>query len=95
MKDIKLLYNMNMFVKNIIVQECLHNAMYNANTVTRYTLAFLEENLNLFENDIKYCLRQVHPATLDMEDKSLVDCLHTLIMIKSNKVTVDEPRWKN
>ena len=33
MKYIKLLYNMNMFVKNTIVQECLHNAMYNAITV--------------------------------------------------------------
>ena len=40
MKDIKLLYNMNMFVKNTIVQECLHNAMYNANTVMGYKLAF-------------------------------------------------------
>ena len=45
--------------------------------------------INLFENDIIYCLRQVHPATLDMEDQSLVDCLHTLIMAKSNEVTVD------
>ena len=42
----------------------------------------------MFENDIHYCLRQVHPATLDMEDKSLVDCLHTPIIAKSNKVTV-------
>ena len=33
MKDIKLLYNMNMFVQNTIVQECLLDAMYNANTV--------------------------------------------------------------
>ena len=39
MKDIKLLYNMNMFVKNTIVQECLHNAMYNGNTVIGYKLA--------------------------------------------------------
>ena len=31
----------------------------------------------------------MHPATLDMEDQSLVDCLHTLIMAKSNEVTVD------
>ena len=44
---------------------------------------------NLFENDSNYCLRQVHAATLDMEDDSLVDCLHTLIMGKSNEVTVD------
>ena len=91
MKDIKLLYNMNMFVKNTIVQECLHNAMYNANTVIGYKLTFFRENvnINLFENDINYCLRQVHPATLDMEDQSLVNCLHTLIMAKSNEVTVD------
>ena len=34
-------------------------------------------------------IRQVHPATLDMEDKPLVDGLHTLIMAKSNNVTVD------
>ena len=53
MKDIKLLYNMNMFVKNTIVQECLHNAMYNVNTVIGYKLAFFREhcNINLFEND--------------------------------------------
>ena len=91
MKDIKLLYNMNMFVKNTIVQECLHNAMYNANTVIGYKLAFFREhfNINLFENDINYCLRQVHPTTLDMKDQSLEDCLHTLIMAKSNEVTVD------
>ena len=44
MKDIKLLYNMNMFVKNTIVQECLHNAMYNANTVIGYKLAFFSRN---------------------------------------------------
>ena len=87
MKDIKLLYNRNMFVKNTIVQECLHNA----NTVIGYKLACSQENfnINLFENDINYCLHQVHPATLDMEDQSLVDCLHTLIMAKSDKVTVD------
>ena len=74
MKDIKLLYNMRMFVKNIIVQECLHNAMYNANTVIGYKLAFFREHfyINLFGNDINYCLRQVHPA----------------IMAKSNEVTV-------
>ena len=91
MKDIKLLYNMNMFVNNTIEQECLHNAMYNANTVIGYKLAFFRENfnINLFENDINYCLRQVHPATLDMEDQSLVDCLHTQIMAKSDEVTVD------
>ena len=91
MKDIKLLYNMNMFVKNTIAQECLHNAMYNANTVIGCKLAFFRENfcINLFENDINYCLRQVNPATLDMEDQSLVDCLHTLIMAKSDEVTVD------
>ena len=73
MKDIKLLYNMSMFVKNTIVQECLHNAMYNANTVIGYKLAFYRENvyINLFENDINYCLRQVHTATLDMEDQSI------------------------
>ena len=91
MKDIKLLYNMNIFVKNTIVQECLHNAIYNANTIIGYKLAFFQEhfNINLFENDINYCLRQVHPTTLDMEDQPLVDCLHTLIMVKSNKVTVN------
>ena len=93
MKDIKLLYNMSMFVKNTIVQECLHNAMYNANTVIGYKLAFFLENLKiyLFKNDIiyNYCLRQVHLATLNMEDQSLVDCLHMLIMAKSNEVTVE------
>ena len=31
----------------------------------------------------------MHPATLDMEDKPLVECLHTLIMDTSNEVTVD------
>ena len=89
MKDIKLLYNMIMFVNNTIVQECFHNAMYNANTVIGYRLTFFREhfNINLFENDINYCLRQVHPATLE-EDRYLVDCLHTLIMAKSNEVTV-------
>ena len=45
MKDIKLLYNMNMFVKNTIAQECLHNAMYNANTVIGYKFAFFEKIL--------------------------------------------------
>ena len=43
----------------------------------------------MFENNISYCLRQMHPATLDMEDQSFVDCLHSLIMAKSNKITVD------
>ena len=46
-------------------------------------------NINLFENDINCCLRQVHLANFNMEDKSLVDCLLTLIMAKSNEVTVD------
>ena len=36
-----------MFVKNTIVQECLHNAMYNANTIIGYKLAFFRENLNI------------------------------------------------
>ena len=36
MKDIKLLYNLNMFVNNTIVQECSHNAKYNENTVIVY-----------------------------------------------------------
>ena len=42
--------------------------------------------INMFENDKYYCLRQVHPATLDIEDKSIVDCHHTLFMAKSNDV---------
>ena len=45
MKYIKLLYNMNMFVKNTNVQECLHIAMYNANTVTGYKSAFFSVKL--------------------------------------------------
>ena len=53
MKEIKLLYNMNMFVKNTIVQECLHNAMYNANTVIGYKLAFFEKILSLI------CLKMI------------------------------------
>ena len=39
-KDIKLLYNMNMFAKNTIVQQFLHNVIYNASTVIGYQLAF-------------------------------------------------------
>ena len=35
------------------------------------------------------CLRQVHPSPLNMEDKSLVDCLHTVMLAKSNEVTVN------
>ena len=91
MKDIKLFYNINMFVNNTIVQECLHNVIYNANTVIGYKLTLFRENfnINLFKNDINYCLRHVHPTTLDMEAQSLVDCLHTLIMAKSDEVTVD------
>ena len=38
----------------------------------------------------------MHPATVDMEDQSLVDCLHTLIMAKSDEVIVDvDLRLKN
>ena len=51
--------------------------------------------MNLSENDINYILRQLYPETLDMEDKSLVDCLHTLIMARSNKVTIDGFKRKN
>ena len=74
-----------------IVQECLHNAICNVNTIVEYKLTLFRNglNTNLIENDINYSLCQVHPATLDMEDKSLIDCLHTLIMARSNKVTVD------
>ena len=52
-------------------------------------VSIFHSDINLFENDINDCLRQVHPATLDMDDQSLVDCLHTLIMAKSDEVTVD------
>ena len=45
--------------------------------------------MNLFENDINFCLHLLHSATLDMTEKSLVYFLHTLIMAKSNDVTVD------
>ena len=31
----------------------------------------------------------MHPATVDMADQSLVECIHTLIMAKSNEVTID------
>ena len=31
----------------------------------------------------------MYPATLDMDDQSLVDCIDTLVMAKSNEVTVD------
>ena len=96
MKNIKLLYNMNMFVKNTIVQEYLHNVTFDQRYMLyvicyRIQISIFQENfnINLFENNINYCLRQVHPATLDMEDQSLVDCLHTLIMAKSDEVTVD------
>ena len=54
MKNIKLLYTMNMFVKNTIVQECLYNAIYNANTDKGYKLAVFSReyvNMNLFENE--------------------------------------------
>ena len=46
-------------------------------------------NINLFQIDMNYCLRQVQPVALIMEYKSLVDCLHTLIMPRSNEVTVE------
>ena len=45
--------------------------------------------MKTFQNDINYCLRQVHPWIVCMEDKSLVDCLHTLIMAISNQVIVE------
>ena len=48
-----MLYNMNMFVKNTIVQECLHNAIYNSNTVIGYKLSFLEKMLTLICLNIK------------------------------------------
>ena len=38
---------------NTIVQECVHNAIYNENTVIGYTLKKLRKN-----KEIKYCLRQ-------------------------------------
>ena len=38
---------MNMFVKNTIVRECLHNAIYNSNTVIGYKLAFFRENFSM------------------------------------------------
>ena len=65
--------------------------LHNASTIITFTLELYRENfnINLFENDISYGLRQVQPTTLDMEDQSLVDCLHKLIMAKSNEVTVD------
>ena len=45
---------MNMFVNNTIVQECLHNAMYNANTVIGYKLAlFSRKKLTLI------CLKMI------------------------------------
>ena len=37
---------------------------------------------------LKNCLLQVPHAALDMEYKSLIDCLHTAIMAGSNDVTV-------
>ena len=42
-----------MFVKNTIVQEYLHNAMYNANTGIGYKLAFFRENFNII------CLKMI------------------------------------
>ena len=44
-------------------------------------------NKNMNMNN--YTLCQVHPATLDVDDTSLVACLHTVIMAISNEVTVD------
>ena len=47
MKYIKLLYNMSMFAKETIVQECLHNAIHNANTIQ-------DTNYNFVEKVLKY-----------------------------------------
>ena len=38
---------------------------------------------------LKMYIHQVHPTTLAMEEKSLLDGSHMLIMTKSNDVTFD------
>ena len=84
MKDIKLLYNRNMFVNNVIVHECLYNTTYNANTIIWFKLSFYRELciINLIENHINDSFCQVYPGTLDMEDTSLVVYHHTLSKFK-------------
>ena len=84
---------MNMFSNNTIVQECLHNAIYNAHCYgiqySIFKVTFYVFFIILFDNNIHYGFRQGHAVTLDMEEKYLVDCFLTVMIARSSEVTID------
>ena len=66
--------------------------MNDFNTIIGYKLAFIQSRFGINVIDAAYdvCLHQVTGTQLTAEQKTLVNCIHTLILTKSNNLCIDD-----
>ena len=78
---------------NSIVNQCIiiMHASHDANTLIGYKLSVFSSNFgnNLDDLSLSQCLRYSSPVHLTAKKRSLVDCVHTLCLARSNQVLIE------
>ena len=76
---------------NCIVKECLTAVINNSNTIIGYKLAFIRSifGINVIDTGYDVCLHNIIGTQLTVEQENLVNCIHTLILTRSNNLYID------
>ena len=70
---------------------CLTVGINNSNTIIGYKLAFIRSRfgINVIDTGYYVCLHNIIGTQLAAEQKNLVNCIHTLNLIRSNNLYID------
>ena len=88
--DVKFIYRL-LNCHNYIVKECLTVGINNSNIIIGYKLAFIRSRfgINVIDTGYDVCLHNIIGTKLTAEQKNLVNCIYTLILIMSNNLYID------
>ena len=88
-RDVKFIYRL-LNCHNCIVKECLTVGINNSNTSIGYKLAFIRSRFGINVIDTRYdvCSHNIIGTQLTVEQQNLVNCIHTLILTRSNNLYI-------
>ena len=88
-RDVKFIYRL-LNCHNCIVKECL-TGINISNTIIGYRLAFIRYRfgINVIDTGYDVCLHNIIGTQLTIEQQNLVNCIHTLILTRSNILYTD------
>ena len=89
-RDVKFIYRL-LNCHNCIVKECLTAGINNSNTIIGYKLALIRSRfgINVIDSGYDVCLHNIIGTQLTGEQQNLVNCIHTLILTRSNNLYID------